>query len=62
MARCKVKNPLILRTHIEELEALRDDLLVEAKMGSSFARKLMVALHRVVIEKRNLLRGRVERT
>ena len=62
MARYKVKNPLILRTHIEELEALRDDLLVEAKMGSSFARKLMVALHRVVIEKRNLLRGRVERT
>ena len=57
-----MKNPLILRTHIEELEALRDDLLVEAKMGSSFARKLMVALHRVVIEKRNLLRGRVERT
>ncbi|MCZ6634144.1 MAG: hypothetical protein O7G87_12120 [bacterium] len=53
---------MILRTHIEELEALRDDLLVEAKMGSSFARKLMVALHRVVIEKRNLLRGRVERT
>ena len=55
-----MKNPLILRSHIEELEALRDGLLVEAKLGSSPARKLMVVLHRIVMEKRNLLRGRAK--
>lgn len=52
-----MNNPLILRAHIAELEALRDDLLPVAKMGQSAALELVVALHKVAMEKRDLLRG-----
>lgn len=52
-----MNNPLILRAHIAEIEALRDDLLPFAKMGQSVALELVVALHKVAMEKRDLLRG-----
>ena len=53
----RVNNPLILRAHIDEIEALRDDLLPSAKRGHTDARELAVALHKVAMEKRDHLRG-----
>jgi len=52
-----VNNPLVLRAHIAEIEALRDDLLPFAKMGQVAALEMAVALHKVAMEKRDLLRG-----
>ncbi len=56
----RVNNPLILRAHIDEIEALRDDLLPYAKCGQVDARKLAVALHKVAMEKRDRLRGHTD--
>ena len=50
-----MNNPLALRAHIAELEELRDGLLVEARMGSTLAREMVVLLHRAAMEKRNRL-------
>lgn len=55
-----MNNPLILRAHIEEIEALRDDLLPSAKRGQVDARELAVALHKVAMEKRDRLRGHTD--
>ena len=52
-----VENPLVLRAHIRELEELRDGLLADAKSGCGLARRLVVRIHRVAMEKRNILRG-----
>jgi len=52
-----VNNPLVLRAHIAEIESLRDDLLPFAKMGQVDALRLVVALHKVAMEKRDRLRG-----
>ena len=52
-----VNNPLAIRSHIKELEELRDCLLVDARLGSSLARELVVLVHRAAMEKRNRLRG-----
>ena len=52
-----MNNPLILRAHIDEIEALRDDLLPSAKRGHGDARELAIALHKVAMEKRERLRG-----
>ena len=56
----RVNNPLILRAHIDEIEALRDDLLPSAKRGQDDARELAVALHKVAMEKRDRLRGHTD--
>lgn len=56
----RVNNPLILRAHIDEIEALRDDLLPYAKRGQVDARELAVALHKVAMEKRDRLRGHID--
>ena len=56
-----MNNPLVLRAHIDEIEALRDDLLPSAKRGQSEARELAVALHKVAMEKRDRLRGHTNR-
>ncbi len=55
-----MNNPLILRAHIDEIEALRDDLLPSAKRGQDDARELAVALHKVAMEKRDRLRGHTD--
>ena len=52
-----MNNPLVLRAHIAEIESLRDDLLPFAKMGQTEAVRLVVALHKVAMEKRDRLRG-----
>ena len=57
MERAAVNNPLILRAHIAEIEALRDDLLPFAKMGQAGALRMVVALHKVAMKKRDRLRG-----
>lgn len=54
-----VTNPLTLRAHIAEIEALRDDLLPRAKRGQADARARAVALHKAAMEKRDRLRGHV---
>lgn len=46
-----------LETHIAELEELVEDLLSDARSGSTDARDLVVHLHREVMEKRQRLRG-----
>ena len=56
----RVNNPLILRAHIDEIEALRDNLLPSAKRGQADARELAVALHKVAMEKRDRLRGHTD--
>lgn len=45
-----------LQAHILELEELVEDLLADARSGSSRAKDLMVHLHREVMEKRRRLR------
>ena len=45
-----------LRAHINELEELVDDLLVDARMGCDSSKKLMVDLHKEVMKKRERLR------
>ncbi len=52
-----VTDPLILRAHIAEIEEMRDDLLAHAKMGQIQAQEMVVKLHKVVMEKRDRLRG-----
>ena len=42
----------VLKTHIAELEELVEDLLSDARSGSTDARDLVVHLHREVMEKR----------
>ena len=54
-----MNNPLILRAHIAEIEALRDDLLPSAKRGQADACAHVVALHKAAMEKRDRLRGHV---
>ena len=56
-----MNNPLTLRAHIAEIEALRDDLLPSAKRGQAAARAHVVALHKAAMEKRDRLRGHVPR-
>ncbi len=46
-----------LQAHIVELEELVENLLVDARSGSSWARDLVVHLHREVMEKRQRLKG-----
>lgn len=50
-------DPHALRAHISELEELVDDLLVDARMGCDFSKKLMVDLHKQVMQKRERLKG-----
>lgn len=56
--RKNVNDPLVMRAHIAELEALRDALLVYAKMGHADAREQVVRVHKMAMEKRDRLRGK----
>jgi hypothetical protein len=51
-----VAKPQALQAHIVELEELVEDLLVDARSGSSQARDMVVHLHRQVMEKRQRLK------